>query len=288
MISIEKLCGKNIDNFKSLVDEANRYVSYRLDFFASHDDKSFLSKHILRKNVNLIIHNGTYIGYAWIRISSNKVIYIQDIFVKKEYLGYISEGFPLLFRGNTFIYESLENDYFKALASALGMYKIRESYLMSLDTRYPLENIKYNLQYRPLILNKDEELRCLLQNSIFKDNSRVPLTPSDVRFDEKQEYYLKDLCIFLLCENKAIGYGQIVFNRGIYSIVNFGILEKYRGKGYGKEFMHRLIILAKEHNIEELNIRVDALNEIAKKLYYNVGFEEKGIFSTWIYNKNKV
>lgn len=288
MISIEKLCGKNIDNFKSLVDEANNYVTYRLDFFASHDDRSFLSKHILRRDVNLIIYNGKYIGYAWMKTSSNKVIYIQDMFIKKEYLGYISKGFPLLFRGNTFVYETLEDDYFKALANTLGMYKIKESYLMSLDTRYPLESIKYNLQYRFFMLNKDEELRCLLQNSIFKDNSRMPLTPTDVKFDERQEYYLRDLCIFLLCENKAIGYGQIVFNRGVYSIVNFGILEKYRGKGYGKEFIHKLITLAKEHNIEELNIRVDALNEVAKKLYTGVGFDEKGIFSTWICNKNKV
>ena len=190
----------------------------------------------------------------------------------------------MLLRGNNFVYEVIENSYSKELVSLLGMTKVRETLLLNLDTRYPREKINYKLNYRKFKINEDEKLRCKIQNRVFRNNIRVPITPNDIRYDEKQKYYLKDLCIFAMESNNPIGYGQIIFNRGVYSVVNFGIVHEIRGKGYGKEFLNKLIDLAKENNIKEINIRVDSSNKIARNLYEKVGFDEEGIFSTWIRN----
>ena len=283
MVSIEKLNGKNITYFKTLSEEANKVMEYRLDFFSSYNEKSFFSKHLIRKMMNLIKYNDKYIGYIWVKYSSNKVIYIQDIYVKHEYINYIRDGFLLLLRGNSFVYEAIENEYSKDLVNAIGMTKVRETFLLSLDTRYPRERVDYKLKYKKFKINEDERLRCKIQNKVFRNYVRVPITPSDIRYDEKQKYYLKDLCIFAFLNNNPIGYGQIIFDRGVYSIVNFGVLYEERGKGYGKEFLNKLIDLAKENSIKEVNIRVDSSNKIARNLYERVGFDEESSFSTWVW-----
>ena len=136
MVSIEKLNGKNIAYFKTLSEEAKKVMGYRLDFFASYNEKSFFGKHLIRKMMNLIKYNDKYIGYIWVKYSSNRVIYIQDIYVKHEYINYIRDGFLLLLRGNSFVYEAIENEYSKDLVNAIGMTKLRETFLLSLDTRY--------------------------------------------------------------------------------------------------------------------------------------------------------
>lgn len=287
MVSIEKLNGKNIHHFKILSKEAKDIMGYRLDFFISYNEKSFLGKYVTRKLMNLIKYNDKYIGYVWIQYSSNKVIYIQDIYIKHEYINYIRDGFPLLLKENNFVYEAIENSYSKELVNLLGMTKVRETLLLNLDTRYPRKKINYKLNYRKFKINEDEKLRCKIQNGVFRNNVRVPITPNDIRYDEKQKYYLKDLCIFALQSNNPIGYGQIIFNRGVYSVVNFGIVHEARGKGYGEEFLNKLIDLAKENNIKEVNIRVDSSNKIARNLYEKVGFDEENIFSTWIYNSSE-
>lgn len=234
MVSIEKLNGKNIGHFKILSEEAKKIMGYRLDFFMFYNEKSFLGKYVTRKLMNLIKYNDKYIGYVWIQYSSNKVIYIQDIYIKHEYISYIRDSLTLLLRGNNFVYEVIENSYSKELVSLLGMTKVRETLLLNLDTRYPREKINYKLNYRKFKINEDEKLRCKIQNRVFRNNIRVPITPNDIRYDEKQKYYLKDLCIFAMESNNPIGYGQIIFNRGVYSVVNFGIVHEIRGKGYGK------------------------------------------------------
>lgn len=284
MVSIEKLNGKNTSHFKILWEEAKKVMGYRLDFFSAYNEKSFLGKYIVKKMMNLIKYNEKYIGYIWIQYSSNKVIYIQDIYVKHEYINYIRDGFFLLLKGNSFVYEAIENEYSRDLVNVLGMTKVRETLLLNLDTRYPREKADYMLNYRKFKINKDEKLRCKIQNGVFRNNIRVPLTPIDVKYDEKQKYFLKDLCFFALSNTKPIGYGQIIFNRGVYSIVNFGILYEERGKGYGKEFLNKLIDSAKENNIKEISIRVDSSNKIARNLYEKAGFDEEHSFSTWVWN----
>ena len=90
--------------------------------------------------------------------------------------------------------------------------------------------------------------------------------------DMAQDYYIKHLCYFGIENYKYIGYGQIINNRGMHTIVNFGITRDKRGKGLGKVLLNSIIIKAKEAGIRDLYIRVDCENEKAINLYKKIGF----------------
>jgi len=92
---------------------------------------------------------------------------------------------------------------------------------------------------------------------------------------------MEDLSLFIKLNNIAIGYGQIIFNRDMYTVVNFGILKEFRGYGFGKILLNELINAAKKMQINELFIRVEENNYSALKLYNWIGFKSKSIINKW-------
>ena len=144
---------------------------------------------------------------------------------------------------------------------------------------YNIKEVKISIE--KVILNRDEELRCKLQNSIFSASTRVPLEVEDIENDIEQDYYIKDLSLFIKVNNIAIGYGQIIYNRDMYTVVNFGILKEFRHYGFGKILLNNLIQSAKNKNIYDLYIRVEETNYNALKLYNWIGFTPKSIINRW-------
>ena len=142
-------------------------------------------------------------------------------------------------------------------------------------------NSKTLFSTRKLVVGKDEELRCNIQNDIFGEWNRRPLTVEDIYNDMTQDYFLKDLCIFGMINNSYIGYGQIIFNREMFTIVNFGIVNDFRGIGLGKLLLHEIILYAKKSGIKNLAIRVDCTNINAINLYKWIGFKEKYKIVIW-------
>ena len=67
----------------------------------------------------------------------------------------------------------------------------------------------------------------------------------------------------------------------MYTIVNFGIVDKYRGKGLSKIFLKKIIDEAKKYGIDELYIRVDSNNIKAINLYKSIGFKEINKILVW-------
>lgn len=288
MMVIEKLNNKNSKYFNLLLKEAEEKSKYRVDFYKNYDNKTFVYKYFLRKLVSLVKFNDKYIGYIWIDIPSNKTVQIQDMYIQKEYIQYLNEKTLLIFKSDIVLYEGLEDLNLLTLVRTFKMNRIRLTYLMKLNNEKVTTKRLSDAKFIPLIKNKDEKLRCNIQNDIFKEDTRTPLTLEDIKYDEKQEYYIDDLCVFIKVKNTIIGYGQIIFNRGIYSVVNFGIIDKFRSKGYGEDLIIKLIDLAREKGIKDLYIRVDNNNIPAKKLYRSVGFEEVGQFSTWLWAKELI
>ncbi|MGG7177660.1 GNAT family N-acetyltransferase [Clostridium paraputrificum] len=280
---IEKLNNKNTEYFNALLDEARRKTKFRVDFYRYYDNKAFLFKYFVKKLVKLIKLHDEYIGYIWVEVPSTSSIRISDMYIKEEYLKYFNENLPLILKSNLVIYEGLEDEYQLAMVSKLKMSRIRLTQLMKLNNSIEIHKRRSNAVFLPYEKKRDAKLRCMIQNAIFKDDSRTPLSIEDIEYDEKQDYYINELCTFIKVDSKIIGYGQIIFNRGIYSLVNFGIIDKYRAQGYGEDLIIKLIEMAKNYGIDELYIRVDYNNLPAKRLYTNVGFEEIGNFSTWIW-----
>lgn len=77
--------------------------------------------------------------------------------------------------------------------------------------------------------------------------------------------------------NEIFGYCGIwiVVDEG--HITNLGIDPKFQGKGYGKVMMQLVIEWARVHNICRLTLEVRVSNEIAIRLYEELGFKSAGI-----------
>ena len=167
-----------------------------------------------------------------------------------------------------------------------------------------IENIKFNVQHNSNLLNllnryseqknniisvsfqkvdiKNEALlRCEIQNNVFRNIDRVPIEVEDIENDFKQEYYIEDLAIFMKLNNIVVAYGQIIYIRKMYTIVNFGVVDIFRGMGIGKLLLDNLISKAREKNIDELALGVDKNNINAISLYKWIGFKHRYDIARW-------
>jgi len=275
---LETLSLHNMDIFKRLYEESKLERSYDKDFFSIYNKENFLMKYIHRKFVKLLEHEGLFIGFIWYEPSTGKLVKVLSLYINKNYKNLIREKNVLKeLDKNILYYEEYEDK--RETLELLGFESIMKIFMMNLN----LNNIKLNLleediineklEVRKFLIGRDEELRCRLQNDIFYDEDRSPLKIEDIYSDMVQDYYLKNHCYFLIKDNEYIGYGQIILNRGVYTLVNFGILEEYRGCGFGIKFINYIIELCIKDNISDLYIRVDEKNIKAINLYKKIGFD---------------
>lgn len=163
------------------------------------------------------------------------------------------------------------------------IYKLnKKDMLMRMKTTC-FNNISGNKEiFKHLKEGQDEELRCEIQNSVFYDEDRVPLIEEDITSEECQEYYLKNFGVFICNdEGQAIGYGQVIFSKGIYTIVNLGIVDDYRQQGYGELLVKYLIEFCYKKSIEKIYIRVEKNNSKALSLYNKIGFKRYKSIVIW-------
>lgn len=287
MVTFERLNSNNFENFKSLIKESKEKVEYREDFYMYYDNKSFIFKFIIRKLVKLIKVNNNYVGYIWIENPSPKNTKLYDIYINEEYMKCFNSRLLLVLNSSIITYECLENDYSLALLKKLSLTRIRLTYLMKINSeKIEAKNTNPNISYALYNSKKDAKIRCNLQNIIFKEDSRIPLSIEDIYYDEKQDYFLEDFSLFIKLKDRVIGFGQIIYSRDMYTLVNFGITPGFRSQGYGEALIAELIKLANRKGIANVFIRVEHDNFAARKLYGKVGFSEVGNFSTWLWSKD--
>lgn len=152
---------------------------------------------------------------------------------------------------------------------------------MKTDAFYKITN-ENNIMFKHFKEGEDEELRCKIQNSVFYDKNRIPLSISDISDEEYEDYYINNFGVFI-CRNdgQAVGYGQIILNKNAHTIVNLGILEPYRHKGYGELLIKYLIELCYKNSITNVYIRVERENVNALSLYKKIGFKEYNPIFSW-------
>lgn len=280
---IEKLSLKNTNDFNKLLKESNNINTYRIDYYKHYNNKSIIIKYFIKKTVKLFKVNNLFIGYIWTDIPLNNIVTIMDFYIKPKYIEFFNESIFNILNVKKVFYEILEDKESLALLKLLKFNKVRSTNLLHLNIERYYEKCKNlkNIRLKGYKKGEDAKKRCLLQNEIFCDEGRAPLNISDIFFDERQEYFIQDMCFFILYQNDLAGYGQVVYNRGVFSVVNFGIIKKYRGLGLGKVFLNKIIKICRLKGITDMYIRVEANNLIAKKLYSEIGFESTGDFSTW-------
>lgn len=287
MITLEKLTLFNINYFRKLYDKnTNSYISEN-GFFETYDRESFILKFIIRKQVKLFKFENEYIGYIWYQYPYNDGLSnIYSIFVKDEYVEKINKNILSDFNCNIFKFDMYENSKAQFLMNKFNFEEKSKTILMKIETSSYIKHFnKSDVHYRYFKEGRDENLRCKIQNSIFEEKDRIPLTIQDIYIEEDEDYYVKDSSIFINNDNgQPVGYGQIILDRDRFTIVNLGILSEYRKLGFGEKLVDILIGICKDNKINSVYIRVDKKNYNALALYKKMGFEEYKTFITYYKN----
>lgn len=309
MVSLVRLSSSNLDEFKKLYEENFKRETYDKDFFEYYTNQSFIPKMFSKKFVKLFMYNGEFIGYIWYELPIDIQVKVFSLYVEDKYIDIINNNIFKKFNEKSLVYESIENSSSNKLLNNLGFKKARPSLIMSLKVDDykkgdEIENIKFNVQHNSNLLNllnryseqknniisvsfqkvdiKNEALlRCEIQNNVFRNIDRVPIEVEDIENDFKQEYYIEDLAIFMKLNNIVVAYGQIIYIRKMYTIVNFGVVDIFRGMGIGKLLLDNLISKAREKNIDELALGVDKNNINAISLYKWIGFNHRYDIARW-------
>lgn len=176
------------------------------------------------------------------------------------------------FNIDKFIYETKENE--GANLNIYGFIKKASNIIMSLNLTEFSKEENSSVEFRNFIKGQDEKLRCDIQNKIFHEENRIPLKPKDIAYECSRKAFLPELSFFAVKNHEIVGYGQILILKGKHTVANFGIIEEFRGKGYGKNLLIHILNKAKEIGVEEVYIKVKSDNIKALNLYKKMGFKE--------------
>ncbi|AYD40300.1 GNAT family N-acetyltransferase [Clostridium fermenticellae] len=280
MYKIMTLNKKNLNEFRKLNENNDHFNLLNMDFFKMYDNGSFTNKVFLRRRVKLLSYNFKYIGYIWCdaNYSYRNVYTINAMNISNSINIELIDPYKYIVnrlkKNSTFYYTCQNNGFNFNILKNIGFETVDGTLILNLnlDHNIPIA-IKEDINFDILKIGKDEKKRCLIQNEIFKNNTRVPLSLDDIYFDEMQSYYLKKGAIFIKKRNTYIGYGQIILEENVPIIVNFGILKEYRGKGYSKCLLTYLLKIVICNGFNNVKIKVNNSNYIALNLYKQMGFE---------------
>ena len=80
--------------------------------------------------------------------------------------------------------------------------------------------------------------------------------------------------LVLIVDDKKIGFVLVSIDRTMAEIVAFAIKEEWRGKGYGKAAMKKVLDDIEEKGADAQMVHVGAENEKAIDFYSDLGFKE--------------
>lgn len=126
------------------------------------------------------------------------------------------------------------------------------------------------MEISKLIHDEDIKLICQFENEYFDSSLGYDFIKNEINNNPYSNYLvMKD-------NNELVGYIASTIDE--YSeILNFFIVEKYRGKGYAKLLLKEVINAAKEINSKSISLEVKETNIQAIKLYEKFGFEKNRI-----------
>ena len=85
-------------------------------------------------------------------------------------------------------------------------------------------------------------------------------------------------------EGEIIGYINLRFLAGEGELMRIAVKPAFRGCGYSKKLMDRMMISAKEQQAFDLTLEVRAGNEPAIKLYQSYGFVSEAVRKGYYHN----
>ncbi|SHH77155.1 GNAT family N-acetyltransferase [Clostridium grantii] len=268
MYKAERLKEKTLNKFKELYA---LLPNHKYNFFSYYEGESIYRRFLMKRWVYLLTNDKEYVGYIWVN-EMNGVYAVLELFIKEEHDN--QEAYFALLK-NLKYYDKIkikisEKGYKLDIIEQLGFEVTSLVYEMELiiPEEINLSPLSHErLKISNLIKGKDEQIRCDLQNKIFNKKNRVPLVVKDIFYDEMQSYYYDDGVFIVYEETKPIGIGQIIYENFGAVLVNFGIIQEYRWKGYGEYFLKYVIKFMSEKGEKKINLRVHHDNQAAISLY---------------------
>lgn len=292
MVVIEQINKNNKEKLHKFFLKAKDFNELNEDFYSMFKKLDFLTILKLKKKIFLFKQEKEYIGFMWIERTNEKLykilsLYLEDIKECTE----LKHILYFLHDNNTVYYECRFNNKNKNALEKLGFIRKNHSIEMKRLAEDFEENTidNVNIQFKIFQENKDERKRWQMQNEIFKSDKRVPLSIKDIIDDEFQSYYIEGAGYFIIVNGKYIGYGQLIKHDYEDSalLVNFGIIEEYRHRGYGNLFLSYIISQGKIMGFSNIYLRVNSDNIDAIKLYSKAGFRTYSNIFTYEYTSKK-
>jgi ribosomal protein S18 acetylase RimI-like enzyme len=288
MYNCVSLTRKNLEQLLKLSSKRKQFNILNEDFFEHYYQNGFTRQLLMCRRVKLLKCNNEIVGYIWTSGYSQGFLSIYSMYVDQE--DDLLKKYDMLIHSlkvkSKAVYNCEKNVFNYKLLSEIGFVKKEGTYEMKSEVghHFMLENNK-DIVFEQFQRGRHEEVRCIIQNEVFKNQSRIPLTKDDIYYDQTQPYYFEKGSILIKKNNKYIGYGQIIFNETIPTIVNIGIVSEFRGKGYGKALLFYLLNLLNEEGIKEVNLKVASDNFSALNLYKSLGFTIVKESNLWEYKK---
>lgn len=291
MVSMIKLSSSNYDKLIKLNNEHFSMVTYDKDFVEYYNKQGFLPRILMKKFIRLFYVLNEYVGYMWYEVPIDKRIKILALYIKPEFIDYMDDKVFNSFNNNLLFYETYDDGDNSIVLSKLGFIKVKPTILMkitldetNLTKLVDLQALNVDvgdINFDIVQSRRSINIRCMLQNSIFNIENRIPVEVEDIENDMEQDYYINNLSIIINYMDIPVGYGQVIYNRGLYTLVNFGIDPQYRGWGLGKLLLLEILKRSQRNNIDVVSLRVDPLNSVAMDLYKKIGFREENYISKW-------
>lgn len=291
MFECVALTRKNMNILRSMNRLRIYFNEINKDFFEVYDKSNFAQQIFLKRNVLLLKSGTEYCGYVWFTREGKYTYNIESMYVMENtrddvdcYNTLINE-IPIY---STLEYMCQDNQYNFNILKTLGF--IAQKGTIELIYNFDSKNIAISppesVSFQKFIEGRDESLRCKIQNTVFKSNSRIPLTVDDIYYDEAQEYYIEDASFFIRENETYVGYGQVITENSYPVIVNVGILSEFRKKGYGRYLLLKLLEKIRDLNYKSVKIRVSSENFIALNLYKDIGFKAIHYKYLWKLERN--
>lgn len=288
MYECVSLVKRNLNCFKKLNSERRLFNNLNKDFFEVYDKSNFAKQIFLRRTVKLLRNNFDYIGYIWTDIICKNVYNINAMNVAVAITDEKEDSKPYVYLISTIKkhcilkYLCEDNTYNSILLENIGFEKKEGTLVLFREIHGSVDlGIGENLNFEMFKKGKDEQKRCIIQNEIFHEQNRIPLTLEDIYMEQLQSYYFEEGSVFLKRNKEYIGYGQIIIENDIPVIVNFGIIQKYRGRGYSKYLLSYLLNIIYQNDFHKTVIKVWNSNYKALNLYKSVGFKVRKERFNW-------
>ena len=293
MIKLKKVNRNQMSLLRKLNSKAMTFNTLNEDFFHVYDSLNFIEKFVLKRNLRFLFKDHVLSGYIWYDTVEDGTFYIESFYFNEDFINDFKKDdfdfFILKNKIDTIICSSDGNPYLKKFLAYLDF----KPYDESIELIYDLDDYSFNNNYDDIKLesfkeNTHEEIRCNIQNSVFHNENRTPLTLKDIYMEEEQDYYISGAGLFIKKDEEYVGYGQIIKNEYSGTIVNVGILKEHRGNGYGKFLIDGLLKKSKELGFKKIKIKTHKDNIVALNLYKSMGFVKDREIILWRYNEKEL